>query len=113
MSKEDFIDSIEYFVSLVEIDLASPYLIIFASVIVLFLNIFIIHKLSFLSHMHSLEEGVVAVLYYVFEAINFILALLFIDVLLKTYNKANSKVKYFIAFAFSILNPLLFSIVFY
>jgi hypothetical protein len=113
MTKEEFNETCEYITGMISLDLSGPFVIILASMVLMLINVFIIHKLSYLSHMHKLEVGVVAILYYVFEALNFIIALLFIDVLLKTYNKANNKFRYKIAFICTAMNPLFFSLVFY
>jgi large-conductance mechanosensitive channel len=113
MTKEDINETCEYITGLISLDLTGPFVIIVASILIMILNIFIIHKLSYFSHMHKLEVGVVAILYYVLEVLNFIIAMLFIDVLLKTYNKANNKLRHKIAFVCTAMNPLFFCLVFY
>ena len=58
MTKEDLYENVQFLMEnitdFLEVDLNSPYLIIFASIGVLALNLFLLHKLSYLSHMHKL-----------------------------------------------------------
>ena len=113
MTKQKLLELFEVATDLLEFDIANPYLIIVFTAVLMIVNLFILHKLSHLWHVERLENGLVATLYFITEAVNFIIAFIFLDILIKGYSKSKIQIKYIIAFFMTAANPLLICLLFY
>lgn len=114
MSRHEMVEEgMEYLKELFEIDISAPYLIIAFGLIILIVNFFILFELSKMMHSHKGSYGIWSLFYYIFQILNYIVGYKFISVLIKNYNRTEDKFKIYVAFVISIINPLIFSLVFY
>ena len=103
----------EYVNDLFEMDISTPYLVIGFGIIILMVNIFILYELSKMMHGHKGTYGIWSIFYYVFEVLNYVVGYKFISVLIKQYNSTQKKLKIHFAVVITVVNPLLFSLLFF
>ena len=114
MSRHDFLEEgMQYLNDVLEMDISTPYLIIGLSIILFIINAFILFELSKVMHGHKGSYGISSMIYYMLEVVNYIIWFKFVHHLIKAYNTLKSKTQVYIAFAFIMINPVLFSLLFF
>jgi hypothetical protein len=114
MSRHELMEEgMEYLNDIFELDISTPYIVIGFGIVILIVNGFILYELSKMMHGHKGSYGVWSIFYYVFEVLNYVVGYKFISVLIKQYNRTQNKLKMYLAFVITVINPLLFSLLFY